>query len=158
MEACLVGLAGRPEPLVRELPRQRGHHDARWVHLLGEVHRRVRREAAPAVTASRCSQRAPRPATLGSARPYDAVAPAYADNMVDELLGQQPFECWLLDRVAGHADGGPVIEVGCGPGHVTAYLAEAGADAIGLDLSSGMVAEARRRFPDGATRWATCAA
>ena len=50
-----------------------------------------------------------------------------------------------------------MIEVGCGPGHVTAYLAEAGADATGLDLSPGMVAEARRRFPDGATRSATCA-
>jgi SAM-dependent methyltransferase len=69
--------------------------------------------------------------------------------MVDELLGHQPFECWLLDRVATHAAGGPVVEVGCGPGHVTAYLAEAGADATGVDLSPGMVAEARRRFPDG---------
>jgi SAM-dependent methyltransferase len=32
---------------------------------------------------------------------------------------------------------------------VTAYLAEAGADATGLDLSPAMVEEARRRFPDG---------
>jgi SAM-dependent methyltransferase len=77
------------------------------------------------------------------------VAPAYAEHLVDELLGQQPFECWLLDRVAAHADGRPVVEVGSGPGHVTAYLAEAGADATGLDLSPGMVAEARKRFPDG---------
>jgi SAM-dependent methyltransferase len=80
---------------------------------------------------------------------YDAVAPAYADHLVDELLGQQPFETWLLDRVAAHAAGGPVVEVGSGPGHVTAYLAEAGADASGVDLSPGMVEEARRRFPDG---------
>ena len=79
---------------------------------------------------------------------YDAVATAYADHLADELLGQ-PFECWLLDRVAAHADGGPVVEVGCGPGHVTAYLADAGADAFGIDLSPGMVDEARRRFPDG---------
>ena len=42
-----------------------------------------------------------------------------------------------------------MVEVGCGPGHVTAYLAEAGADAFGIDLSPGMVEEARRRFPDG---------
>jgi uncharacterized protein YceH (UPF0502 family)/SAM-dependent methyltransferase len=80
---------------------------------------------------------------------YDAVAPAYADHLVAELVGQQPFERWLLDRIAAHADGGPVVEVGCGPGHVTAYLAEAGADASGLDLSPGMIAEARARFPDG---------
>ncbi len=151
VEACLAGLAGRPAPLVRELPRQRGHHDARWVHLLGEVPlvEQLIGEAAPAVDRESVL------ATGSAARDgrvrasYDAVAPAYADHLVDELLGQQPFECWLLDRVAGHTDGGPVIEVGCGPGHVTAYLAEAGADASGLDLSPAMVAEARRRFPDG---------
>ena len=80
---------------------------------------------------------------------YDAVASAYADHLVDELRDGQPFETWLLDRVAAHADGGPVVEVGCGPGHVTAYLADVGADATGIDLSPGMVAEARRRFPDG---------
>jgi trans-aconitate methyltransferase len=79
---------------------------------------------------------------------YDTVATVYADHLVDELNGQ-PFETWLLDRVAAHADAGPVVEVGCGPGHVTAYLAEAGVDAIGIDLSPGMVAEARRRFHNG---------
>ena len=39
------------------------------------------------------------------------------------------------------------MEVGSGPGHVTAYLADGGADATGIDLSPAMVAEARRRFP-----------
>jgi SAM-dependent methyltransferase len=42
-----------------------------------------------------------------------------------------------------------VVEVGSGPGHVTAYLADGGADATGIDLSPAMVAEARRRFPGG---------
>jgi SAM-dependent methyltransferase len=79
---------------------------------------------------------------------YDTVATAYADQLVDELDGL-PFERWLLARVAGHAGGGPVVEVGAGPGHVTAFLAELGADAQGIDLSPGMVEEARRRFPDG---------
>jgi len=151
VEVVLADLTARPEPLVRELPRQRGQHDARWTHLLGEapVTEAAGVDAAPAVD---------RESVLvdgGDARDqrvrssYDAVATAYADQLVDELLGQQPFECWLLDRVAAHAAGGPVIEVGCGPGHVTAYLADAGADATGLDLSPGMVEEARRRFPDG---------
>jgi SAM-dependent methyltransferase len=40
------------------------------------------------------------------------------------------------------------VDVGTGPGHVAAYLAAAGADASGVDLSPGMVEEARRRFPD----------
>ena len=77
---------------------------------------------------------------------YDAVATAYADHLVDELRGL-PFETWLLDRVLAHAAGQPVVEVGSGPGHVTAYLADGGADATGIDLSPAMVAEARRRFP-----------
>jgi trans-aconitate methyltransferase len=77
------------------------------------------------------------------------VATAYAEHLADELNEGLVFERWLLDRVAAHADGGPVVEVGCGPGHITAYLADAGADAMGLDLSPAMVAEARRRFPEG---------
>jgi SAM-dependent methyltransferase len=40
-----------------------------------------------------------------------------------------------------------VVEVGSGPGHVTAYLARKGVPATGIDLSPAMVAEARRRFP-----------
>jgi SAM-dependent methyltransferase len=79
---------------------------------------------------------------------YDAVATAYADALTDELR-ELPFERWLLDRVIAHAGDGPVVEVGSGPGHVTAYLADGGADAMGIDLSPSMVAEARRRFPGG---------
>jgi SAM-dependent methyltransferase len=77
---------------------------------------------------------------------YDAVAADYADNLADELRAL-PFETWLLDRVLAHAGGRPVVEVGSGPGQVTAYLHEHGGDATGIDLSAGMVAEARRRFP-----------
>jgi SAM-dependent methyltransferase len=46
--------------------------------------------------------------------------------------------------LAGRA---PVIEVGTGPGHVAAFLAEAGADVTGLDITPEMVDEARRRYP-----------
>ena len=38
------------------------------------------------------------------------------------------------------------MDAGCGPGHATAHLAAAGADARGL--SPEMVAEARQRHPD----------
>jgi SAM-dependent methyltransferase len=53
----------------------------------------------------------------------------------------------LLRRVVELSDGAPVIEVGSGPGHVAAFLAEAGADATGLDFTPAMVDQARRRFP-----------
>lgn len=148
VEQLLARMAERG--LVRELPRQPGQHDPRWVHLLGEsavaavapvTISAVDRES---VIAGGAATRDERVRTS-----YDAVATTYADHFVDELLNGQPFETWLLDRVAAHAGAGPVVEVGCGPGHVTAYLAEAGVDATGIDLSPRMVAEARRRFPDG---------
>jgi SAM-dependent methyltransferase len=39
-------------------------------------------------------------------------------------------------------------DIGCGPGHVTAFLAGLGLDAAGIDLSDRMVAQARARHPD----------
>jgi uncharacterized protein YceH (UPF0502 family) len=150
VEVVLGALAARPEPLVRELPRQRGQHDTRWVHLLGDVPTAegAVAEAPPAVDRDSVLEQGAAARDDRVRSSYDAVAGGYAEKLVDEL-DDLPFERWLLDRVAAHADGGPVVEVGCGPGHVTAYLAEAGADATGLDLSPAMVEEARRRFPDG---------
>jgi len=149
VEACLQRMAKRPEPLVRELERRAGQHDRRWIHLLGPVP-----EEEAAAVAVETVDRGAVIADGAEARDdrvrssYDAVARAYADQLADEL-DELPFETWLLDRVIAHANGRPVVEVGSGPGHVTAYLAARGADATGIDLSPEMVAEARRRFPDG---------
>jgi len=146
VEACLRRMAGRPQPLVRELELLPGQQDRRWVHLLGPAPQQARSAAAAvvdrdAVIADGADRR---DALVRSS--YDAVATAYADEFVDELRGL-PFETWLLDRVLAHAAGQPVVEVGSGSGHVTAYLADGGADATGIDLSPSMVNEARRRFP-----------
>ncbi|TDO60831.1 hypothetical protein EV651_107103 [Kribbella sp. VKM Ac-2571] len=147
VEACLRRMAARPDPLVRELERRVGQHDRRWIHLLGPV---PEAEAAAAVVESVDRDTViadgadERDARVRSA--YDAVATTYADELLDEL-DALPFERWLLDRVIAHANGRPVVEVGSGPGHVTAYLADRDADATGVDLSPEMVAEARRRFP-----------
>ncbi|WP_246081639.1 DUF480 domain-containing protein [Nocardioides litoris] len=154
VEACLARMAGREHPLVEQLPRQPREQDARWVHLLGPVD--VPGAGAPAVAAPEADRDAVVAESVGGSAgrdervrtSYDAVAGSYADALTDELDGL-PFERWLLERVAADAGTGPVVEVGCGPGHVTAHLAEAGADATGLDLSPAMVEEARRRFPDG---------
>ena len=147
VDACLRRMGERSEPLVRELELRPGQHDGRWVHLLGPVPGQT--EPVAAETVDRDAVIAAgvdaRDARVRSA--YDAVAGTYADEIVDELNGL-PFETWLLDRVVAHASGGPVVEVGSGPGHVTAYLAGHGADATGIDFSPAMVAEARRRFPD----------
>ncbi len=151
VEACLQRMAERPEPLVRELERRPGQKDRRWAHLLGtspEPPTDAPPTDAPAadrdvVLAGGADQRDARVRSS-----YDAIATDYADHLVGELAGL-PFETWLLDRVAAHASGGPVVEVGSGPGHVTAYLADSGAEATGIDLSRAMVDEARRRFPGG---------
>jgi uncharacterized protein YceH (UPF0502 family) len=147
VEACLGRMAGRPEPLVRELERRPGQQDRRWIHLLGPLPEPVVLVAAEAVDrdAVLADGADARDARVRSS--YDAVATAYADQLVDEL-DALPFEMWLLDRVLAHAAGRPVVEVGSGPGHVTAYLADHGGDATGIDFSPEMVAEARRRFPD----------
>jgi SAM-dependent methyltransferase len=53
------------------------------------------------------------------------------------------------DLIARWADGvtGPVLDVGCGPGHWTAFLRDRGVAAEGVDLTPEFVAGARRRFP-----------
>ena len=57
----------------------------------------------------------------GQAGPsYDQVAERYAAEIAGELT-HKPFDRGLLDAVAELAGGGPVADVGCGPGHVAAY-------------------------------------
>ena len=148
VEACLARMGARSAPLVRELARRPGQQDARWVHELGPVEATA--AGAPAATAVDRESVLADGAAARDARvvaTYDAVATSYADELAGELRRDLPFEAWLLRRVAEQAATAPVIEVGCGPGHTTAFLADAGADATGLDLSPAMVAEARRRFP-----------
>lgn len=70
---------------------------------------------------------------------YDAVAAEYTAAFRDELSGK-PFDRSLLDRFAAAVRGrGPVLDVGCGPGHVAAYLSRRGLWAAGVDLSPGML-------------------
>jgi ubiquinone/menaquinone biosynthesis C-methylase UbiE len=81
---------------------------------------------------------------------YDTVAVSYADQVREILAG----ESYLLAALELFADmvhtagGGPVADVGCGPGHVTAHLHELGVDAFGIDLSPVMIDVARRDHPD----------
>ena len=80
---------------------------------------------------------------------YDTVAQSYAD-LVRHLLDDAPYEQAAFALFAGFVragGGGPVADVGCGPGRVTAYLRNLGADAFGIDLSPGMIDVARRENP-----------
>lgn len=80
---------------------------------------------------------------------YDTDAAGYAEK-VRGLLDQMPYlraSLTLFAELVRGAGGGPVADVGCGPGYVTGYLHDAGVDAFGIDLSPEMIAIARRDYP-----------
>lgn len=75
---------------------------------------------------------------------YDAVAGDYDAQFRDEL-SHKPLDRALLQALAECASGGTLADVGCGPGHVTAFLSQRHRDVLGLDLSPGMIDVARGR-------------
>ena len=80
---------------------------------------------------------------------YDTVAADYA-SLLEGELARSPLDRALLGHfveLVGLEGGGPVVDVGCGPGRITGHLAALGLDVSGIDLSPGMVAQARRRHP-----------
>ncbi|MCX4679471.1 methyltransferase domain-containing protein [Streptomyces sp. NBC_01433] len=81
---------------------------------------------------------------------YDTVAVSYADQLREALAGKPYLRAALalFAEMVHTAGGGPVADVGCGPGHVTAHLHESGVDAFGIDLSPVMIDVARRDHPD----------
>jgi uncharacterized protein len=147
VEASLQALAAPPLPLVRELPRHPGQHDRRWAHLLGPQPEPAGATAAAGVDRDAVLRDGPSARDAQVLAGYGRVAPAYAAHFADELAGK-PFDRWLLGRVAELAGSGPVADVGCGPGHISAHLAAAGAQVVGFDLAPAMIDEARRRFPE----------
>jgi ubiquinone/menaquinone biosynthesis C-methylase UbiE len=86
-------------------------------------------------------------AVSGVRAAYDAVAHAYDSQLADELDGK-PFDRGLLEGFVALAGPGLMADVGCGPGHVTRFIAARHAEVIGIDLSPGMIAVARQRAPE----------
>jgi SAM-dependent methyltransferase len=78
-------------------------------------------------------------------REYDLLAADYARNIYGELE-HKPLDRELLTRFAKSVRG-EICDLGCGPGHVARFLHEAGATVFGLDLSAGMVEQARKLNP-----------
>jgi ubiquinone/menaquinone biosynthesis C-methylase UbiE len=54
----------------------------------------------------------------------------------------------LLKQFAGLiGTGRPVLDIGCGPGHTTAHLTSLGLATTGVDISSKMIEQAAKSFP-----------
>jgi len=78
---------------------------------------------------------------------YDQLAPEYAGAFPD-LGAEANADRALIDAFARRVLGtGPVLDAGCGTGRVAAHLRSQGLRVVGVDLSAGMLAEARRRHP-----------
>ncbi|OXM74756.1 MULTISPECIES: class I SAM-dependent DNA methyltransferase [Amycolatopsis] len=86
------------------------------------------------------------PGYLGDTRAaYDVIAGEFAEWIRDELA-TKPLDRAVLAAFAELA-AGPVADVGCGSGRITAHLRSLGVDAFGIDLSPEMIAVARRTHP-----------
>ncbi|HKW90259.1 MAG TPA: methyltransferase domain-containing protein [Methylomirabilota bacterium] len=80
-------------------------------------------------------------------RSFDQVAEDYATQFFDEL-DRKPFDRERLQAFAARCPPRePVLEVGCGPGHVGRFVAALGPRVVGLDLSEQSVRIARRLNP-----------
>ena len=78
---------------------------------------------------------------------YDRVAGQYVERIFDELA-HKPLDRALLDRFAADVkELGPACDLGCGPGQVARYLHSRGVNVTGIDLSPGMVEQARQLNP-----------
>lgn len=80
---------------------------------------------------------------------YDAIATEYAD-LFRTVLEDRPLDRAVLGAFAElvlAAGGGPVADLGSGPGRVTAHLHGLGLAVSGLDLSPRMVELARAEHP-----------
>jgi SAM-dependent methyltransferase len=79
---------------------------------------------------------------------YDRAAEAYARQFLDELA-HKPLDCALLDVFAAELRGrdGVVVDLGTGPGQVARHLQARGLSVLGVDLSPGMIAQARALHP-----------
>jgi SAM-dependent methyltransferase len=80
---------------------------------------------------------------------YDEVATSYAEQLRNGL-DDEPYlraALALFAELVRDSGGGPVADLGCGPGHITAHLQQLGVSAFGIDLSPAMIDVAQHSYP-----------
>jgi SAM-dependent methyltransferase len=75
---------------------------------------------------------------------------SFYDNFIAEYYDSSPVVTGRVD-VGFYVDsakefGGPILELGCGPGRITVSIAQAGGKITGLDLSPKMLAQAEEKI------------
>lgn len=74
---------------------------------------------------------------------YDQIAKLYGDYKSEKLLQYQ------LNKFISLLPGKRVLDAGCGTGRDVEYFLDEGIDAIGIDISRGMLDEAKKRVQEG---------
>ncbi|MFC4018108.1 class I SAM-dependent methyltransferase [Micromonospora sp. GCM10011542] len=90
----------------------------------------------------------------------DQVRQAYASvaELYIELFGtSQQVHADDLAFIERHLAGRPgtVLDLGCGPGHITGHLRSLGVDATGIDMVPEFIAHARAAHPSGSYQLGT---
>lgn len=81
---------------------------------------------------------------------YDRMAEVYTEHVAKEALfpSLAISGLELFAHNVQQSGPGPVADVGCGPGHITAFLDELGLDVFGVDISPGLLDIARSNHPE----------
>src|SRR4029453_10575011 len=84
----------------------------------------------------------------------ERVQQAYASvaELYIEMFGtSQQVHADDLAFIGRHLSGRPgtVLDLGCGPGHITGYLRSTGVDATGIDMVPEFIAHAQAAHPSG---------
>ena len=84
----------------------------------------------------------------GTRLAYDRLSQTHLAES-SSTVEDRPFDRALFQAFADSVlrEPGPVADVGCGAGGITRLLNDLGLDAFGVDLSPGMLAQARRAHP-----------
>src|SRR4030042_4038993 len=77
---------------------------------------------------------------------YDDLAPVWGKDIAKPVWGLKELEEFVyLSKKNG---GSKVLDLGCGSGIQSKQLFEAGLKVVGLDLSSKMISQAKKRVPE----------
>lgn len=77
---------------------------------------------------------------------YDAIAADWDRDHKDDAWWKSEIDRYLANVPAGAS----ILDLGCGPGHKSAYFASRGYQVTGVDLSDTMIEIAKRSVPNAA--------